>query len=233
MKTIQQRLRRNRGDEGFTLTELVVTMSIMGVLIALVATVVVQAYRLQSRTVSRENDTTDVQLAVDTMGRALRLATYMSDVAPAGSKTDPPNLPAFTQTDPASVTFTSLVGAAPDPSNTQAATDPVRIRYSLAGGLLTQTVFTPTTTGAGKLSSFGTTGTSRVLARNVVTSSSAPLFSYVYLQPDNSLSTTPPAVNASLLVRQVRIQLTIDSDGGGLSSGTTVDTTVINLNLNS
>ncbi|WP_432511096.1 PilW family protein [Kineococcus sp. SYSU DK001] len=233
MNALRRRIRRSResGDAGITLGELSVTMLIMGILISVVAVVVVQSYRLQRSTITRENDTTDVQIAMDTVSRSLRMASYLQDPSAAATITDPPKLAAFTEVAADAVTFTATVGARPNPALPGAAADPVRLTYRLSGGVLSETTIKPLVAGKGLKSTYGTVGTTRVIARNVVSSSSQPLFTYLYEQPDKKISTTVPSGNAALAIRQVRVNLTVDSDGSGPLQGTTFTSTVVNQNL--
>ncbi|MEZ0163699.1 PilW family protein [Kineococcus sp. LSe6-4] len=232
MNRLLARVRRTRRDDaGVTLAELSVTMLIMGILISLVAVVVVQAYKLQGQTIRRENDTTDAQIAMDTMSRALRMATYLQDPSVTSSTGDPVTLPAFSQTTASAITFTSLVGSAADPTSVSAAADPVRITFSLSGGVLSQTTVRPLTAGQALKSTFGTTGSTRVIARGVTSSSSAPLFQFLYKQADGTVSTAVPSGSPALAIRQVRIRLTVDSDSTGQLPGTSLDATVVNQNL--
>lgn len=208
------RIRLGR-DAGVTLAELSVTMLIGGVLIALVATVVVQAYRLQGKTTARENDTTDAQIVMDTMSRALRMAVNLQDPSDASKK-----LPAFSTATPTEVTFT-----------TNLADDPIKVRYKLVDGVLTQTTWTPQVAGAGKNSTYGSTGTSRILSSSVVQSGGNSLFSYDYVDGTNCVDTVPKTDAASKIC-SVQVTLTIDTDGAGPLVGTTLDAVVVNQNLN-
>ena len=202
-------------DAGITLAELTVTMVIGGILLALVATVVVQAYQLQGKTTARENDTTDAQIVMDTMSRALRVAVSLPDPSDSDK-----SLPAFSVISPTEVTFTTNLGA-----------DPSRVNYKLTNGVLTQTVYKPVKAGLGKASTFVTSGASRPLSTKVVRSGGAALFSYQYLS-GNDCTDTVPATDAISKVCAVQIMLTVDTDGSGPLVGTTLDAVVVNQNLN-
>lgn len=202
---------RGRDDDGVTLVELCIAMVISGVIAVLVATTTIQAFRIQRETTLRERDSTSVALAMDVLSKDLRQA-----IAPQVGAT---TLPAFSVATPTSVTVVTWVAA-----------DPVKVTYVLAGGTLTRSVQQPDTAGTGARSTFTGTPllTPTTLARNVT---STALFAYAKSSDRTVFLATLTGAADLSLVQSVKVDLTVDSDGGGRLPGTTLTNTVACLNL--
>jgi type II secretory pathway component PulJ len=185
-------------------------MMVSGVIATLVATVTIQALRIQRDTLTREQDLASATLALETMSRDIRQAL-------APQLDDGTNVPAFSAAGPGGLTVISWIAA-----------DPVQITYALSDGTLTRTVRQPDAVGKGTGSVFTGRGvsSSAVLARSVT---SATLFTYVLTTGDRAASYTATPDLAA--IRSVAISLTVDSDGSGRLAGTHLDNSVVCLNL--
>jgi len=208
-RVLRDRLPSRGDDEGLTLVELCVAMVITGVVAVMIATTTIQAFRIQRDTVSREDDSTAASLAMEVLSRDVRqaLAPQLADTTS----------PAFSVATPTSVTLVTWVGI-----------DPVKVSYVLDAGTLTRSVQSADAAGAGAKSAFvgPAVPTSRVLARHVT---STALFGFV----KSGGTTVFPTLGGSdlALVRGVRVDLTVDSDGPGRLPGTQLRNTVTCLNL--
>ncbi|WP_167581636.1 PulJ/GspJ family protein [Kineococcus rubinsiae] len=202
---------RGGDDDGVTLVELCIAMVISGVIAVLVATTTIQAFRIQRETTLRERDSTSVALAMDVLSKDLRQA-----IAPQVGAT---TLPAFSVATPTSLTVVTWVAA-----------DPVKVTYALTGGSLTRSVQQPDTAGTGARSTFTATPpvTTTTLARNIT---STGLFAYAKSSDRTVFLATITGAADLSLVQSVKVDLTVDSDGGGRLPGTTLTNTVACLNL--
>jgi len=78
-----------RGEGGFTLTEMLVTMAIMGVVIAAVATLFTSGSRAEADLNLRFASQTEARLALDTMRREVHNACSATPSGTSASVTDP------------------------------------------------------------------------------------------------------------------------------------------------
>jgi prepilin-type N-terminal cleavage/methylation domain-containing protein len=197
-------------DQGVSLVELVVAMLVSGVVAVMVATVTLQAVRIQRDTTNRETDSTAATLVMQQLSRDVRQAL-------APQTDDAATQPAFVTATAQQMTLVTWVGS-----------DPVRVTWRQNGTVLTRSVQQPVSTGEGAQSTFANNGpqTTATVSRAVT---SPTLFSYV----DTDLNTFASVTTVDDLngIRAVSINLTVDSDGSTRLSGTTLNNTVTCLNL--
>jgi len=156
---------RRRDDQGFTLVELLVVMTLMGLVLGLIATLVSSTLRTSSRARVAATDTSTAATSMDRLTRDLRMA-----IAPTASTQ------AFTSASDSDVTFYTALGTEPAP---------LLVRWWLdAAGVLRRSETRPT----GNVPPYtwsGTPNTTSIVARGVVVDVSAPLFRY--LNPTNAI----------------------------------------------
>ena len=200
-------------DAGITLVELLVAMLVSGIVATMVATVTIQAFRIQRQTLTRETDSTAASLAMETITRDLRQA-LATQVTVAGQVTA---VNAFSTTTASSATLVTWSKA-----------DPVRVTYTLTNGTLTRAEKAPDSTGRGTATTFDGAGATRTstVARNVT---STALFTYV--RSDGTESTSYATDLDRALIAAVRVNLTVNSDSSGKLPGTTIQNTVVCQNL--
>jgi prepilin-type N-terminal cleavage/methylation domain-containing protein len=145
VKTVLARLRGatdERDDAGFTLTELVTAMLVLGVVLAGGFMVLTGAMRTAQATSARVTDINNARLAVSSMSRTLRTAILPSQLDDSSSAAT--ITAAFIQGGPTSVQFYGDVGnPATLPPSGNTTFGPSQISYSLAAGVLTQTIQRP------------------------------------------------------------------------------------------
>ncbi len=97
-----RRLRRTpRGDAGLSLTELLVTMMIMGILVAATAALYISSLKTSTGTKSRLEEISDGRIAFSAMSRSLRTAILPSQLYDASSS----ETAAFIEAGPLSMRF--------------------------------------------------------------------------------------------------------------------------------
>ncbi len=74
------RLRRVREDDGFSLTELLVVVLLLGLVMSVVAGIYVSSTRTQVTVQTVSHATTQAQSAIESIGRAVRMATEVHQV---------------------------------------------------------------------------------------------------------------------------------------------------------
>jgi prepilin-type N-terminal cleavage/methylation domain-containing protein len=171
-----------RGDAGFTIVELLVTMLITGIVLAMLGTFFANISRLTSWSGKDRDATGQAALALDAVRAVVRVATD--------------NPTSSTNTDPAIVSASGTNLSVTAYSNTAvAASVPVQVTFTLdAAGTLTEKrqASTPTPTGYYQ---FNGQVTTRVVARGFVLNGATPFFTYVdtagnVLNSTNGLSGT-------------------------------------------
>ena len=198
----------DRSDEGgFTLVELLVTMTILGVVLAAVATGIMQVQRTAAGTERRLVDLGQARQGVDSAARTMRTATRYGNAGP------------FTELADTSVTFYALRNVA----NTGT---PVRIQLLVDGSNQLLERQTPAAGG---------TTRERVLATGVQVAPGGRVFTYypqynayVTATPSPTPGATPAAITTlsqQAAVRTVVITLSVQSGRYGARQ-TTVQTQV-------
>lgn len=207
--------RAARGDQGFSLPELMVTIGVLSIVMTAVGTVFIGS--MKSVRVVRERATTaaDARIALEALTRTLRVA-----VRPDGEAA------ALTLATGGGVTFYTSI------NRTNGTADPLpsKVEYSWDGSCLNEAV-TPARTltapaATGPFYAWDTGRTSRCLLRTTV----APAFAYFTTAAistggvDNAAMTVPVGglVSTDLpLVQSVQVTVT-SRVTGGVTSGTTV-----------
>ena len=190
-----------RREEGFTLVELLVTISILALVMGAVTTAVVATQRTVRETDQRYTDLGEARVAMNATSRNVRTAIRLNPGDPAFIDAGPEHLEFYANVD---------VGAG----------DPKRVRLDVQGDDLLETVEDGTVgSGAGANPVRTWTGDgaprTRTIARNLTNPTDGePLFEY-FAQGASTPFATPgdqlPAADQGD-VRQVRIELRVDSD---------------------
>ena len=206
---------RHERDEGISLVELLVTMMVMGVIVAATATLVIGAQRTNSQTIARLDQVESARNAVERMSRTLRASVMPSQLLSscAGCTED-----AFVRGEDYEVQFYANID---NPRNT---VGPSRVTYAVAetaSGVadLVQTIQipnspTPTATGYQYCDPIADTGPacqSRVqtmtIARGVLVDTARPMLTYY--SADGPLATSGGALSAVDLARVLAVELQV------------------------
>lgn len=174
MKALWRKLRRTDGDNGFTIVEMVVVVSILGIVLAAVQTTLIMAQKTVSGSGARVNQTSQAKTAIDSITKVLRTAVLPSQLNGTGAAA---TAAAFIQGTKNSVQFYANI------NNDANITGPSRVTYTIdVAGTLTETIQPPDAHAAGNYNyTYCTPGPgcvvpTRVLARNV--STAGALFTY-------------------------------------------------------
>jgi type II secretory pathway pseudopilin PulG len=168
---------RLRDDAGFTLTELLVAMTVgIGVLFALIG-LLDTSTRLSASTVDRIETSARARLAMDLLTRQVRSQLCLGT-----------DLPALTAATPTSMTFYGSIAPEASPLIVQRRT----LTYDAATKRLLQTVWT----GAGTRPNvtFDTAPQSTVIAEGIVPDGTDPIFEYYRFQVPAGGGTARPAL---------------------------------------
>jgi prepilin-type N-terminal cleavage/methylation domain-containing protein len=164
-------------DAGLSLTELIIAMAIASVVLVGVSTMFVSSLR-QNRTVTAKTITTaDARIGMEAMTRSLRVA-----VLPSGG-TSPFNSPVGTPVSSSRVSFYSSLGAV------TGTTDPLPTLVTFYYDATKKCLVREMTPSSGSLAS-------TCIARGLINTSGAALFTYYPLASDGSISSTPYAASA-------------------------------------
>ncbi|WP_275263108.1 PilW family protein [Kineococcus radiotolerans] len=240
-----------RRDAGITLVELLVGMSITGLVLAMLAAVTIGSMRSTSKVSSKNDVNNDARTAVSTMTQALRVAQPILLVDGGGNpvKINGRSVnQALEVATSASLTFyASMAASVPSPA---IAADPpptrVTYAYNTSRRCLAETTVpgTPAMNAANqRYYRFTAAPTTRCLAFGTVNVDGSALFSYSTL-PEATASMTaqyasPTAVSAAgagiaaaqlASVRQVNIHLVLSAVSGAASSTTGVNSSVTLVN---
>ena len=205
----------NERDQGISLVELMVTMMVMGIVIAATATLVIGAQRTNAQSIARLDQVESARNAVERMSRTLRASVMPSQLLSscAGCTED-----AFVRGEDYAVQFYANID---NPRNT---VGPSRVTYTVtetAPGVadLTQTIQvpnSPTPTATGYQYCDASTDTSpacqgrvqaMVIARGVLLDPARPLITYY--SADGQLATSGGALSASDLSRVLAVELQV------------------------
>lgn len=196
-----------RGEGGFTLVELMVTMTLLALVLGIATTVMIATQRTASSTLQRQTDLGQARVAVSVVGSDLRTLTGTLGVI-------------FVQASPTQVQFFANRdrpdGAGPD-----------RIRIALEGGNLVR-YSTPAPAGGGASplpSSYPVAETDRVLARGLVPGQT--VFRYRTTFDPLVAPLTPPLTAAQQeSVRFIEVDLRAEGDAAVTTTATTLNQTV-------
>lgn len=213
MSRLRRRVAGTGPDAGTSLTELAITMMIMGVVIAATAMLVIGAQRTNTQTMNRVDQIQEARNGVERMSRTLRASVMPSQLLSscAGCTED-----AFIEGAAYEVQFYSNID---NPGNT---VGPSRVTYEITEtapgvGDLVQTVQVPnspvpTATGYAYCNPVTDTSaacqarvTRQVVARDVLVDASRPMFTYYDL---NGAQLVPSA--GTLTADQLRLVLAIE-----------------------
>jgi prepilin-type N-terminal cleavage/methylation domain-containing protein len=205
----------NERDQGISLVELLVTMMVMGVIIAATATLVIGAQRTNAQTIARLDQVESARNAVEHMSRTLRASVMPSQLLTscAGCTED-----AFVRGEDYEVQFYSNID---NPRNT---VGPSRVTYAVtetAPGVadLVQTIQIPNSpipTATGYQYCDPITDTSAacqnrvqrmIIARGVLVDPTRPLIAYY--SADGTLATSGGALSAADLARVLAVEVQV------------------------
>jgi prepilin-type N-terminal cleavage/methylation domain-containing protein len=172
---LRRRLRGLRPDDGFTLTELIVTMFILGIVLAAVQTTLIMTQKTVGEQATRVDQTQQTSAALNAVTKTLRTAVLPSQLNGTCSSCD---LAAFIQGTPTSVSFYANI------NNDGNVIGPSRVSYNVNSSYeLVESIQAPNAHAATDFNyqycTPGTTGCivkTRVLARHVVPGSA--IFTY-------------------------------------------------------
>ena len=128
--------RMRRSDDGVTLTELIVTMVVLGVLVSATVLMVSASMRVSSGNKERLDQSNTATIAMQRVSRTLRTAVLQSQLTTTCTLAICTES-AFLKGTPTSVQFYADVD---NPKNT---VGPSRVTYDVTGGVLTETVQKP------------------------------------------------------------------------------------------
>jgi len=196
--------RRGAGDKGFTLTEMVVVISILSVVLAMVATTTITAQKNLNGSSARLDQVQQGKLAIEAMTKTLRTAVRPTQLNATCTGCDQA---AFLQGNARTVQFYANIN---NPSNI---TGPSRVSYIVNGnGELTESIQAPNPHAATDFNyQYCTPGPgcvvpSRIIARGVSTTST--LFTY-YDSSGTTFSTLPLSVGDLPRVDSVDVVISV------------------------
>lgn len=200
---------RLRGDAGITLTELLVTMFVMGIVIAGTTTLVIGVSRTNAQNISRTDQVEVARTAVERMSKTLRTSVMQSQLGCIGCSED-----AFILGENLRVQFYANID---NPGNT---VGPSKVTYEVVStgtGLgelreTTQIPDSPVPTPTGYRYTNAANIVTRTVARDVRTDTGAPLFAY-YDITGAKLVPAGGALTAGQLksVLAIELQLTVQA----------------------
>ncbi len=230
-RALRRRLHAVRGplpDSGFTLSEMVVVIFILGLILTMAQGALIGTNKIVGGNVARNDQTQQARVAIESMSRSLRTAilpTQLNSSCTTCSST------AFIQGDSTYVTFYANLNndytVAPPPGLSD--DGPSKVSYQVVSGTLTESIRRPDPHNANPSSysytcaagSVGCTVRSRVLATKVVMNQ--PLFTYFAKDGITSIATPLEASTTRLsAVDSVDIFLTVRSAANTKGSSFTI-----------
>ena len=185
-------------DAGFSLSELLVTMFIVGLVLSATATLTIGLLRSNAENISRTDQVDSARVAVESMAKTLRTSVMQSQLGASGSTAD-----AFIQGDDYSVAFYANI----DNPNNSVGPSKVTYRIDATGtgvGDLYQTIQkpdSPTPSPTGYLYTNSANVVQRLAAR--------PVFSYYDGSSGTPLSTGTSGLSSADLANVLAIELSV------------------------
>ncbi|WP_439692974.1 PulJ/GspJ family protein [Curtobacterium sp. SP.BCo] len=215
IQRIRSVVRGERRDEGLTLIELLVAMSLFGVLLAIVGGTFYSITRATTFAAARDQNSRNASNAMNEIVRQVRAAADNPNVGAADT-------PAFLSAGPTSMQFTTLVATGRNAV-------PQQVTFSVsAAGVLTEKVIAGSTTDNAYYTFPGAGSTSTIASSiEVPTSTGTPVFQYL------DAGNTPLTNGASALTTDqvgqiafVKVTLRFSSTASTLKNGITLQNTV-------
>ncbi|GIG35116.1 PilW family protein [Cellulomonas pakistanensis] len=213
--------RRPRGDAGVSLPELLVTMALLGLLTAIVMTLVATS----SRSFTRDRAATESAMTASTgMNELTRVIRSGTTLRPTGVSQD---APVFLDARANALTIYAYI------DTSSSSPRPMQARFSIDGQRRVVETRWLATTSASPWSFQSSPSSSRPIARSVPTGAPA-LFRYFDAEGDELV---PPANGSNMseadrrLVAAVQIHLTVQADGTGRADAVEMQNTVSIPNL--
>lgn len=212
--------RLQRGQDGVTLVELIVTMVVLGLLTGALVLMATASMRVSSTSKERMDQSNSAQIAIERVSRNLRTAVLQSQL------TTTCTLAICTESAFLKGTRTSVQFYA-DVDNPKNSVGPSRVTYDVTGGVLTETVQkpdSPTPDAAGYhycTSGPGCVIRTTVLARDVSTAGAVFSF-YTAADPVNAIAlTTGQQLSAAQLkaVDSIDVRISVQRAGGANVAG--------------
>jgi prepilin-type N-terminal cleavage/methylation domain-containing protein len=209
---IADRRRRITGDSGLTLSELMVTLVLMGIVGTLMMTAVVNV----TRTVTKNQANADsLDIARIGMNRITKTIRAGMDIQRSGLA----DLPALASVSPNQLTVYASVGAVP-----------AKVTYSINGSRELIEQWYAGNAASNPYWTFVATPRTTIVARKIPAGSAA-LFVYLDEFGDPIANQTTNTVADLELIRSVRIELTVDADPARGGGPVTISNTVVLPNL--
>jgi len=211
------RVSRLRRDEaGVTLSELIVTMALMGMLLAMVMTIFVTFTRTFADERSASANTSAATIAMNELTRVIRSGTE-NPVASAAL-----NEPVFSVASPENVVLQAYLDTdALDP-------EPVKVQFEITGDrTLVETRWDARALSSGYFTFYNTAASQRTVVRQIATGGS-PVFQFY--TKDNVELTMPSSGSLSetdrRLIAAVKVTMTVQTDPSGDAKTATLENTV-------
>lgn len=188
---------RCSSESGFTLVEILITIAILGVVLAITTPVVTAFYDVNGTVQESFNATNQLVLASESLTQYLHEA-----VAPCPTGSSKCSTTAFSSTTAPSATSLTFYADTGNPNG------PVEVTITTAGSTMTATVYSPAA-GTCPFNGSLTTGCSYLNPSHLlvtvpdltnVSSSTSPMFSYDVSAGSNSCTTTSPTASSILAV---------------------------------
>ncbi|MBH0082524.1 Tfp pilus assembly protein FimT/FimU [Salinibacterium sp. SWN167] len=208
--------RLRRDDAGVTLSELIVTIALMGMLLAMVMTIFITFTRTFSEERSASANTSAATIAMNELTRVIRSGTEN----PVASATL--NEPVFSFASPENVVLQAYL-------DTDALSpEPVRVQFEITGDrTLVETRWDARPLSSGYFSFYSTAASERTVVRQIA-SGSTPVFRF--FTKDNVELTIPSGGSLSEADRRqiaaVKVTMTVQTDSTGNAKTATLENTV-------
>lgn len=214
--TAHLRQRMHRDEDGLTLAEMLLTVALLGIVLAMAAQSAFGLFTATAKVEERNVNADQSRLAVAAVSRALRAA------APPPASATGVELPAFELLQADRVRFYANLGETATSGNIEDRIVARRVEYRVTGAQLLETVTDPVVTTSGV--TYPGAGRTRVVAEHVRNPAATPVFTY---HRDNGSQITLPASAAALHdVTSVRITILTSRDQGQITPAQRVSTEV-------